>query len=205
MTTDHKPLTYIFHPELGIPGTAAARIQRWTLSLSGHDSVIVYKNAAQHSNADCLSRLPVETQNAAEQKQKKTKDASEMFNLSQIDILPITMEKIDLILSEVYELTRQGWPRQAPAHLKQFQARSSELSIHGHCIMWGIRVVNPQKYPKQVLDELQQGHMGVVKMKSLARNYVWWPGIDQQIEDMVKSCSGYQVVQKTPTVAPLYP
>ena len=89
----------------------------------------------------------METQNAAEQEQNKRKDAPEILNLNQIDILPFTMEKIeretrrDLIPSEVYELTKQGWPSQAPAHLKQFQARLLELSIHGHCIMWGIRVL----------------------------------------------------------------
>ena len=41
LVTDHKPLTFIFHPERGIPGTAAARLQRWAIFLSGHDYVIV--------------------------------------------------------------------------------------------------------------------------------------------------------------------
>jgi len=208
LVTDHKPLTYIFHPERGIPGTAAARIQRWALFLSGHDYVIVYKNTAQHSNADCLSRLPMESQKAD---QHTRKDSAEIFNLNQIEILPVTMEKIeretrrDLILSEVYELTRQGWPTQTPAHLQEFQSRSHELSIHGHCIMWGIRVVIPKKYQRRVLDELHQGHIGVVKMKSLARSYVWWPGIDRDIENAVKSCPGCQLVQKAPALAPLHP
>lgn len=95
----------------------------------------MYKNTTQHGNADCLSRLPMETQNADRNLKNKQKDSSEIFNLSQIEILPVPMEKIeqetrrDPILSEVYEWTRQGWPNQAPAQLREFQSRCHELTI----------------------------------------------------------------------------
>ena len=29
---------------------------------------------------------------------------------------------------------------------------------------------------------------GIVKMKQLARSYVWWPDIDSQVEEVTKSC-----------------
>jgi hypothetical protein len=56
-----------------------------------------------------------------------------------------------------------------------------------------------------VLDELHEGHLGIVKMKALARSYMWWPSIDQSIEDMAKTCSGCQLIQNFPKNAPLYP
>ena len=71
--------------------------------------------------------------------------------------------------------------------------------------MWGIRVIIPQKFRKKILEELHQGHLGIVKMKSIARSYVWWPRLDRDIEDMVKMCEGCQEVQKTPALAPLHP
>lgn len=40
--------------------------------------------------------------------------------------------------------------------------------------MLGMRVVVPEKFRKIVLDELHEGHSGVVRTKELARSYVWW-------------------------------
>lgn len=48
---------------------------------------------------------------------------------------------------------------------------------------------------KIILDELHIGHLGVVKMKELARSFVWWPNIDQQIEHLVKECVERQQIQ----------
>ena len=43
-----------------------------------------------------------------------------------------------------------------------------------------------------VLIELHGGHPGTSRMKSLARGLVWWPGMHQEIENMVKQCSDCQ-------------
>ena len=47
----------------------------------------------------------------------------------------------------------------------------------------------------QVLVELRQGHLGVVKIEALVRSYVWWPGIDKEIEETAKTCFGCQLMQ----------
>ena len=31
-------------------------------------------------------------------------------------------------------------------------------------------------------------HLGIVRMKMLARSYFWWPSLDETIEDYVKQC-----------------
>lgn len=50
-----------------------------------------------------------------------------------------------------------------------------------------------------MLKQLQEGHPGIIRMKRLARMYMWWPGISSAIEEMVRSC------QSTPAPAPLQP
>lgn len=44
----------------------------------------------------------------------------------------------------------------------------------------------------------------MVRMKGLAHDLAWWPGIDKNIEGIAKSCEGCQEVQKSPEIAPLH-
>ena len=55
------------------------------------------------------------------------------------------------------------------------------------------------------MQELHQGHPGITRIKSLVRGFVWWPGMDHELEEMVKSCPNCQVHQKSPAVAPVHP
>ena len=43
------------------------------------------------------------------------------------------------------------------------------------------------------------------RMKALSRSYVWWPGIDQEIEEKVKACNSCQRTRHNPAPAPLHP
>ena len=58
--SDHKPLQYLFSESRPVPAMASARIQSWALILSSYNYRIVYRSAKEQSNADGLSRLPVE-------------------------------------------------------------------------------------------------------------------------------------------------
>jgi len=60
--TDHRSLTYLF----GIKD-ASSQLMRCRLQLSEYDYEIIYRAEAQHSNADCLSRIRlVQSQNPIE-------------------------------------------------------------------------------------------------------------------------------------------
>ena len=56
------------------------------------------------------------------------------------------------------------------------------------CFGPGIRVIVPRKLQNQVLVEMHCEHSGVVRMNSIAKSHMWWPGIDKQLEELVKSC-----------------
>ena len=64
---------------------------------------------------------------------------------------------------------------------------------------------DPPLAREHLLVELHGGHPGVSRMKSLARSLMWWPGMDNAIEDMVRHCSDCQRVQASPPSAPLHP
>ena len=39
-------------------------------------------------------------------------------------------------------------------------------------------MVIPEKLRDQVMQELHEGHIGMVRMKMLSRAFVWWPELD---------------------------
>jgi len=55
-----------------------------------------------------------------------------------------------------------------------------------------MRAVIPPKFRQRCLEELHVSHLGVVKTKSLARSLLWWPGLDGDIEQMVRHCTTCQ-------------
>ena len=67
-------------------------------------------------------------------------------------------------------------------NLQPFEGRKNKLSLQDGCILWGGRVVIPPQLRGLVVEELHEAHPGVVKMKSLACQYVWWPGINSELE-----------------------
>ena len=79
------------------------------------------------------------------------------------------------------------------------------MTLEANCLMWGIRAIIPAKLQQRVLSELHIDHPGISKMKSLARSYVWWPNLNQDIKCLVKSCSPCLSVQPAPPKSPLNP
>ena len=47
-------------------------------------------------------------------------------------------------------------------------------------------------------------HPGICRMKALARNYVWWPNIDKDIESKIL-CDSCQIHRHDPAKEPLHP
>lgn len=206
LITDHKPLMAILGPKKSIPSMAAARLQRWAVLLSAYDYQLEFRPSQSHSNADGLSRLPLPTVKPVAYSEEPT-----LFNISQIEALPVTSQSIrqatkkDALLSKVFQYTKYGWPRQVPGELCPFSSRQRELSIEDDCLLWGIRVVIPESLQPQLLQEIHRDHPGISRMKSLARSHVWWPGIDQDIEKVAKSCESCLAVKQAPPSAPLQP
>ena len=99
----------------------------------------------------------------------------------------------------------QGWIDTTDDQLQPYQRRKDESSVHMGCVLSGSRVVVPPAGHEKILKELHQGHPGITRMKGLARGFVWWPGMDRQLEDLVKSCPNCQLNQKSPAGAPLHP
>ena len=206
LTTDHKPLLTILGPKKGVPSLAAARLQRWALLLSAYSYEIEFRSTHEHGNADGLSRLPLESEMSVE-----SPTTASVFNLAQIESLPLTHKAVcdatrkDPLLSKVHQYTLKGWPTEVPEALKPYSTRRQELTVEGDCLLWGMRVILPKKLQGAMLQELHAEHPGASRMKAVARGHVWWPGLDEELVKMSKSCAQCQAVKQAPAVAPLHP
>lgn len=205
--TDHKPLLGLFQFDKAIPVMASGRIQRWALLLAGYNYELVYRKGVQNGNADGLSRLPL-----PETIEQVPTPGENILLIQVLDNTPVKSEQIsewtqaDPILSKVYDFIQHGWPSKCQDQsFSPYLSRKAELSTLNGCILWGNRVVVPEPGRDKLLADLHEGHPGIVRMKGLSRSYVWWPGLDADIERVVHLCSSCQLIAATPAVAPLHP
>ncbi|KAI2644081.1 hypothetical protein H4Q32_030666 [Labeo rohita] len=149
------------------------------LLLAAYDYDVQYRNGAHHCNTDGLSRLSLPTAHQVKM------DTVELLKVKQLDALPVLCavvckeSRVDPILSQVTEMVATGcFPHVTDANdlLAPYVNRRDELTMQHGCLMWGWRVVIPPKLRPKVLAELYTGHPGVIRMKAVARSYVWWPG-----------------------------
>ncbi|BFZ25831.1 hypothetical protein BsWGS_28870 [Bradybaena similaris] len=208
--SDHKPLMTLFNEHKPIPSEVSPRIQKWAMQLSAYNYTFCYKPSSCMTHADALSRLPTPTTSSEV-------EAPEEFILlmDHLNTIPVSAADIqkatdrDPVLSRVGQYTLSGWPSHLPKQfqiaLKQYKVHETEFSVENGCVLFRTRVVVPQSCKRAMLDELHSCHPGINKMKSLARSYVWWPGINQDIERTVCECDACQQVRHMPEKAPLHP
>lgn len=225
--TDHRPLLSIFGSTKGVPTHTANRLQRWALTLMAYDFKIKYVGTNDFGHADVLSRLikqqprpdedfiiasidmgiGLENESTVSSEQldyavRSVQDITSPVQFSQI----VEATKKDTVLAQVMEYVINGWPARNDLKgedlPKYFNIRES-LSVVGDCVMYRDRSVVPKQFRRQILSRLHKAHPGIVRMKSLARCFVFWPGIDADIKSLVDSCTPCQLAAKSPIKAPL--
>lgn len=186
--TDHKPLLGLFEPKKPIPNVISPRMLRWALLLNSYDYSIQYVEGKKLGNADALSRWPTRDQSTEDEYLGVLliEETPADLELSANEVARLTTK--DKTLSKVLYWIRNGWPSKVDLEFKTFLQKHLELSEYKDCILWGNRVVIPEKMRPYVLQELHDNHDGIVITKAIARSYFWWPAVDKDIENLVKNC-----------------
>ncbi|XP_058837817.1 uncharacterized protein K02A2.6-like [Topomyia yanbarensis] len=193
LQTDHEPLLRIFGSKKGIPVYTSNRLQRWALTLLLYEFTIEYVPTAKFDNADILSRLI--------NQHVRPEEDYVIASVSLENDLRIVQQSTqsDPITKAVYRYLIDGWPKTVTdAELKRFYARRESLTTVQGCILFGDRLVIPSPHRKRSLQQLHRGHPGIQRMKAIARSYVYWPTLDNDIVDYVKSCHQCAMAAKTP-------
>ena len=110
--------------------------------------------------------------------------------------------KKDTVLSQVVNSVRNGWPISGPeckmGALKPFFNAHMEICEVNGVLLRDCRVIVPQELQSKVITMLHQSHRGIVRMKTMARLYVWWPNIETSIETCCKACNICAVTATAP-------
>ena len=115
-------------------------MQHWALLLSAYLYDILFRPTGAHGNADGL-----------ESQMQITSDDATVFNLAQIQSLPVlssdleTATRNDPLLNKVLQYVRQGWPLQVPEVLHPYWLKRHELMVEGDTLLWGVWVEVPSK------------------------------------------------------------
>ena len=127
-------------------------------------------NLATHSNADLLSKLPVEPAPTA-----VTEPSEHVLLMETLGTTLLTAKQIkdwskrDPVMPEVIDSILHGWKSTDSPNLKAFRERREGLMVHNGRFLWGRRVVIPETGRPQAWDLIYEGHPGASRMKSLAQ------------------------------------
>ena len=108
-------------------------------------------------------------------------------SLQQIRIATQEDDEIALLKHTI----TQGWPstiKEVPSVLQSYWTFREELTIEDGIILKGTRIVIPAKKHEAVLNLIHEGHLGLNKCKLHAKETVYWPGCNDQLEKLILKC-----------------
>ena len=199
--TDHKPLRTLMTAN----GKPSARILKWTLNLQSYNFTVEHIKGCSNP-ADILSRQPSSSDDGI------TSSTEVYINSLIANSVPkaVSFSEIleasnrDPVLQKVGScLQKQHWGKDD--ELKPFSKVKEQLTFKSGILLKDTRIVVPTALRRRILKIAHEGHQGMTKTKSLVRSKVWWPGIDRDIENEIRTCLPCLSVSAPSTPEPLLP
>ena len=189
LETDQKPLEAILSKSIN---QATPRLQRILIRTFPYHFTVWYIPGLTNQLADCLSHLGG---------QKDTIKLSKLYvyqitnqlcaRSNSLQEIRIATQKDDELVLLKHTIT-QRWPsnrKEVPSVIQSYWTFREELTIEDGIILQGTRIVIPAKKQEAVLKLIHEGHLGLNKCKLHAKETVYWPAINDQLEKFALNCS----------------
>lgn len=187
LITDHKPLEILFGPR----SKPCARIERWVLRLQSYKYKVIYK-PGKTNIADPLSRLCKHSNPLFEGEHDHVHQIIEQSRPRALAMDAIAEDsRTD---KEICDVKKGLYDLEWSELVKTYKIFENELCFCEDILLRGTRIVIPRNLRKDVLNAAHEGHPGIVAMKGRLRTKVWWPRIDKDAENLVKSCKSCTLV-----------
>ena len=192
--TDHKPLILISKKA---SVNAPPRLQRLLLRLNNYNANLLWIPGKDMVFADHLSRNVV-----GEKSQEPTCKGLDLkiediyLNASDEKCLSLVKEtdKDDTLLALKSQIIK-GWldkRDECQTNLKDYWNCWDELSILDSLVSKGTGIVIRNHCRSELLEKLHEGHFDVDRTRLQARDSVYWPSINKDIETLIKTCETCQ-------------
>lgn len=189
VVTDHKPLLGVVRNGNTL-FTANNRVQRYLIRMNPYDVELIYRPGIFNALADFPSRNPdVEALPSEEDLQEES--FATIINCVTDD-KRLNLQRIkeetqkDSLLIKLTDAIKNSKP--FSDELKPFSAMKDQLNVASGLITVDGRILIPTTLHSQVLNVLHEVHIGVIRMKRLARRYFYWPNLNKAIEDKARAC-----------------
>jgi len=189
IVSDHESLSYIFNPKKSVSKCTSAMLTRWAITLSAYSYDIEHRPGKRIPQSDFLSRGSY---------QEDPPDKQIHF----LSHLPINRNKLmletKLAFRPILAALKNGWSLSAKKSMPLYYKNRAEFSLSPDgIIFFNDTPLIPPTCRKDILDFLHSGHLGIEKMKSLARMCCYWPEMTNDIVRTYNSCEKCLMKPKT--------
>ena len=164
---------------------------------------------------DTLSRAPV----AQQDDHYCTEEEIDLYIQHVLASLPASntqLERIrekqeeDEVCQTLKQYCSEGWPdrTRVPDTLKPYWHTKDELLVVHGLLLKAERIVTPTSIRLEMLNRIHDGHQGVAKCRERVKRALWWPGLSNEIEDLVKQCrkcTERRINKKEPMISSVVP
>ena len=188
LETNQKPLEAILSKSLN---QATPRLQRILIRTFPYNFKIRYIPGPTNQIADCLSRLGVQKDSISLPKLQVHQITSQLK--ARNDSLHRTRlaTQADDKLAILKHIIQHRWPKtvkEVPQEIQKYWTFHEELTIKDRLILKGTRIVIPDKMREDILKQIHEGHLGFNKCQMRAKETVYWPGLIDQLENLILNC-----------------
>lgn len=166
---------------------------RWSERLQAYNFTTVFTPGRDNVVADMLSRATPAPAPDTSVDQSETELVLMLHEPLQAAVSLQELQTAsaqDPTLSQLRTFILEGWPAKVPEALTPYHRVRQDLSCwNSDCVARGLCAVIPSVLRGHILTMVHEGHLGVVRVKQRCRGLVWWPGIDRDIETMVRDCA----------------
>lgn len=185
---DHKPLLGIMRKE--IHEISSAKLQRMKLKLLNYDIILEHAPGKTIQLADYLSRYMIKSDENEED--KSLTESILTINVSDERKMELQREtEEDEILKKIMEYCRNGWPNNksnCPVEIRYYYKLRNDILLEDQLLFYKERIIIPKSMREMILNKLHEPHFGVTKTQRRASDSVFWPCINNEIEQVVSNC-----------------